>query len=98
MTTCDAERTIAFYCDLLGLRLALRKSQSTGELLFLEERCADHGISALHWPRPRPASVAQGRASRPCGWYENPARHCQCRDRHAPLRVVLIRRAGGESR
>ncbi|MGV8832809.1 MAG: VOC family protein [Devosia sp.] len=36
MTSRDAERTIAFYCDLLGLRLALRKSQPSGELLFLD--------------------------------------------------------------
>lgn len=36
MTASNAERTIAFYCDLLGLRLALRKTQPNGELLFLD--------------------------------------------------------------
>ena len=36
MTASNAERTIAFYCDLLGLRLALRKSQPAGEMLFLD--------------------------------------------------------------
>jgi len=36
MTARDAERTIAFYCGLLGLRLALRKTQPRGELLFLD--------------------------------------------------------------
>ena len=36
MTASNAERTIAFYCDLLGLRLALRKTQPGGELLFLD--------------------------------------------------------------
>ena len=36
MTSSDAEATIAFYCDLLGLRLVLRKSQPSGELLFLD--------------------------------------------------------------
>lgn len=35
MTFSDTKRTIAFYCDLLGLRLALRKSQLNGDLLFL---------------------------------------------------------------
>jgi len=36
MTARDADRTIAFYCDLLGLRVALRKSQPSGEMLFLD--------------------------------------------------------------
>ena len=36
MTAADLDRTIHFYCDLLGLRLALRKRQATGELAFLE--------------------------------------------------------------
>ncbi|MGV8855283.1 MAG: VOC family protein [Devosia sp.] len=36
MTSRDAEATIAFYCGLLGLSLVLRKSQPSGELLFLD--------------------------------------------------------------
>tara|TARA_R110000868_G_scaffold35150_1_gene126161 strand:+ start:2006 stop:2416 length:411 start_codon:yes stop_codon:yes gene_type:complete len=36
MTASNAGRTIAFYCDLLGLRLALRKAQPNGDLLFLD--------------------------------------------------------------
>lgn len=36
MTSRDLDRTIAFYCDLLGLRLRLRKQQPSGELAFLD--------------------------------------------------------------
>jgi glyoxylase I family protein len=36
MTAADLDRTIAFYCDLLGLRLVLRKQQASGELAFLD--------------------------------------------------------------
>jgi glyoxylase I family protein len=36
MTSGDLDRTIAFYCGLLGLRLALRKVQGQGELAFLD--------------------------------------------------------------
>lgn len=35
-TSGDMNRTIAFYCGLLGLRLALRKSVDAGELAFLD--------------------------------------------------------------
>lgn len=36
MTVADLDRTIAFYCDLLGLELVLRKPQKVGELAFLD--------------------------------------------------------------
>lgn len=38
MAVSDLDRTIAFYCDLLGLRLILRKSSQDGrnELAFLD--------------------------------------------------------------
>ncbi|MGB3336814.1 MAG: VOC family protein [Devosia sp.] len=36
MTCGDLDRTIAFYCDLLGLTLALRKTNERGELAFLD--------------------------------------------------------------
>jgi len=36
MTSGDLDRTIAFYCDLLGLRLVLRKAQASGEVAFLD--------------------------------------------------------------
>ncbi|MBO9588319.1 VOC family protein [Devosia sp.] len=36
MTVSDMDRAIAFYCDLLGLRLVLRKSADRGELAFLD--------------------------------------------------------------
>ena len=35
-TSRDLDKTIAFYCDLLGLRLVLRKPQAAGELAFLD--------------------------------------------------------------
>lgn len=36
MTCRDLDRTIAFYCDLLGLTLALRKKNERGEMAFLD--------------------------------------------------------------
>lgn len=36
MTCIDLDRTIAFYCDLLGLKLALRKKSEKGEMAFLD--------------------------------------------------------------
>jgi glyoxylase I family protein len=35
-TSGDMDRTIAFYCGLLGLRLVLRKPVEAGELAFLD--------------------------------------------------------------
>jgi len=36
LTVADLDRTIAFYCGLLGLRLVVRKPQPDGELAFLD--------------------------------------------------------------
>ena len=36
MTSGNLDRTIAFYCDLLGLTLALRKKNERGEMAFLD--------------------------------------------------------------
>ena len=36
MTSGDLDRTIAFYCGLLGFTLALRKTQTKGEVAFLD--------------------------------------------------------------
>lgn len=36
MTSGDMDRTIAFYCGLLGLHLVLRKPNEGGELAFLD--------------------------------------------------------------
>lgn len=36
MTSGNLDATIHFYCDLLGLRLVLRKAQPKGELAFLD--------------------------------------------------------------
>ena len=56
MTARDTEQTIAFYCDLLGLRLALRKSQPSGELLFL-----DAGGGMLEITIPASAEINRSR-------------------------------------
>jgi glyoxylase I family protein len=36
MTCSDLERTMDFYCGLLGLKLALRKTSPNGEVVFLD--------------------------------------------------------------
>ena len=36
MTCSDLDRTLAFYCGLLGLTLALRKTAPNGEVVFLD--------------------------------------------------------------
>ena len=36
MTCSNVDRTMAFYCDLLGLKLALRKTNPGGEVVFLD--------------------------------------------------------------
>jgi glyoxylase I family protein len=36
VTVADLDRSIAFYCGLLGLKLVLRKPQNVGELAFLD--------------------------------------------------------------
>ena len=36
MTSANLDRAIAFYCDLLGLKLALRRSNDRGEMAFLD--------------------------------------------------------------
>ena len=49
MTSGDLDRTIAFYCGLLGFRLALRKSQAKGEVAFLD---AGGGMLEVFAPGP----------------------------------------------
>lgn len=36
MTCRDVDRTVDFYCGLLGLKLALRKASPDGEVIFLD--------------------------------------------------------------
>jgi glyoxylase I family protein len=57
MTCRDVDQTMAFYCGLLGLKLALRKTNPGGEVIFLdtgagmlEIACPNADISG-----PRPA-------------------------------------------
>jgi len=54
LTVADLDRTIDFYCGLLGLTLILRKPQATGELAFL-----DTGSGMLEiFCRPRAARAS----------------------------------------
>ncbi|WP_172122791.1 MULTISPECIES: VOC family protein [unclassified Devosia] len=55
MTSGDLDRTIWFYCDLLGLRLHLRKPASSGEVAFLD---AGGGMLEIFAPA-EPVSRAQ---------------------------------------
>lgn len=55
MTSSDLDRTIGFYCDLLGLSLALRQSNDRTEMAFL-----DTGSGMLEVACPR-ADVARSR-------------------------------------
>lgn len=55
-TSGNLDRTIAFYCDLLGLRLVLRKPQPRGELAFL-----DTGAGMLEVYAPAAPDVARFR-------------------------------------
>ncbi|WP_375449499.1 VOC family protein [uncultured Devosia sp.] len=62
MTSGDLDRAIAFYCDLLGFKLVLRKPQTQGELAFLD---AGGGMLEIFAPGPgiQPArDVPQGEA------------------------------------
>jgi glyoxylase I family protein len=54
-TSGNLDRTIAFYCDLIGLRLVLRKPQASGELAFLD---AGGGMLEVFAPA---ASIAPSR-------------------------------------
>ena len=53
MTASNADATIDFYCGLLGLRLALRKAQGNGEMLFLD---AGGGMLEIAVPADAPVS------------------------------------------
>ena len=55
-TSGDLDRTIAFYCGLLGLRLVARKPQPKGELAFL-----DTGAGMLEVYAPAAPDVARFR-------------------------------------
>lgn len=49
MTSSDLDRTIAFYCGLLGFKLVLRKPQTKGEAAFLD---AGGGMLEVFAPGP----------------------------------------------
>jgi len=56
MTSGDLDRTIAFYCGLLGLTLAVRKATEFGEMAFL-----DTGAGMLEIFAPRAPEVGRFR-------------------------------------
>jgi glyoxylase I family protein len=47
MTVSDMDRAVAFYCDLLGLKLALRKPNDRGELAFFDTGSGDEKFAEL---------------------------------------------------
>jgi len=56
MTSGDLDRSIVFYCDLLGLSLALRKATEYGEMAFL-----DTGAGMLEIFAPRAPEIGRFR-------------------------------------
>lgn len=61
MSCRDLDASIAFYCDLLGLTLRLRKSQSNGgEVAFLDAGGGMLEISSSHQPVARARDVGPG--------------------------------------
>jgi glyoxylase I family protein len=62
MTSGDLDRTIAFYCGLLGFKLVLRKPQVKGEAAFL-----DAGGGMLEVFAPGPIDRARDVPSREAG-------------------------------
>ena len=47
MTCTNIDQTIAFYCDLLGLKLALRKTSPGGDVIFLDTDVHRTGVCEL---------------------------------------------------
>jgi glyoxylase I family protein len=62
MTAGDAEAAIAFYCDLLGLRLAARLPSAQGEVLFLDAGGGMLEIGCPREPQQRAVDVPKGTA------------------------------------
>ena len=62
MTSGDLDRTIAFYCGLIGLRLFLRKQQSSGEVAFLDAGGGMLEVFAPAAPVNRARDVPPGEA------------------------------------
>lgn len=56
MTSGNLDKTIAFYCDLLGLRLVARRANGNGEVAFL-----DTGAGMLEVFAPTDAPIARFR-------------------------------------
>lgn len=86
-TSADLDRTIAFYCDLLGLKLALRKQTDRGELAFL-----DTGSGMLEVACPR-ADIARSRDVPP---HEAGMRHLTFAVRDVDAMVEQFEAAGVE--
>lgn len=87
MTAGNLDRTIAFYCDLLGLELVLRKRDDRGELAFL-----DTGSGMLEVASPR-ADIARSRDVPP---HEAGMRHLTFAVRSVDAMVARLEAAGVE--
>ncbi|MDB5614186.1 MAG: hypothetical protein JWQ22_1839 [Devosia sp.] len=87
MTSGDMDRTIDFYCGLLGLTLALRKSSPRGELAFL-----DTGSGMLEVSAP----VAEISRSRDVPPHEAGMRHLTFAFDNVEAMIVKLQAAGVE--
>ena len=88
MTCSNLERTMDFYCGLLGLKLALRKTSSNGELIFL-----DTGAGMLEIACPV-ADIARSRDVPP---HESGMRHITFAFDDVDAMVARLNTAGVEA-
>lgn len=87
MTASDPNRTIVFYCDLLGLKLLARHSTETGDMLFL-----DTGSGMLEIACPT-AAVARARDVPP---HEAGLRHLTFAVTSVDQTIAVLEAAGTE--
>jgi glyoxylase I family protein len=88
MTCSDLDRTMAFYCGLLGLRLALRKTSPNSEVIFL-----DTGAGMLEIACPS-ADVSRSRDVPP---HEAGIRHVTFASDNVDAMVARLNAAGVEA-
>lgn len=87
MTCSDLDRTMAFYCGLLGLKLALRKTSPNGDVIFL-----DTGAGMLEIGCP----IADISRSRDVPPHEAGIRHVTFAFDHVDAMVARLGAAGFE--
>jgi glyoxylase I family protein len=89
MTCRDLDRTMAFYCDLLGLKLALRKTSPNSEVIFL-----DTGAGMLEIARPPAPDISRSRDVPP---HEAGVRHITFAFNDVDAMVAKLNAAGFEA-